>query len=97
MNTFADRVEATIKKTGSYLVAGFDPVIEKLPTFILEEADKNAGSDSDYLERVLFSFSDVFLAAVVGRVAAIKPNIAFSQVSQLSRALANLSEQLGCH
>jgi orotidine-5'-phosphate decarboxylase len=77
MNTFADRVEANIKKTGSYLVAGFDPVVDKLPAFLLAAADKQATSDSDYLERVLFAFSDIFLAAVTGRVAAIKPNIAF--------------------
>lgn len=77
MSTFADTVQASIEKSGSFLVAGCDPVIDKLPLFLRAEADARALSDSDYIDRVLGGFGDLFLAAVVGSVAAIKPNIAF--------------------
>ena len=77
MTTFADNIEASIKKSGSFLVAGCDPVIEKLPVFLHAEAEARATSDGDYIERVLGAFGDLFLSAVIGHVAAIKPNIAF--------------------
>jgi orotidine-5'-phosphate decarboxylase len=52
-------------------------VLESLPSFILESADKHASSDAEFVERALDQFTEVFLEAVKGRVAAIKPNIAF--------------------
>jgi orotidine-5'-phosphate decarboxylase len=77
MSTFADRVHASILKSQSVLVAGCDPVLDALPSFILEAAERHASSDDDFIERSLDMFCEVFLEAVQGRVAAIKPNIAF--------------------
>lgn len=77
MSTFADRLQASISESKSVLVAGCDPVIEALPAFVLESATKSAGSDADFVERALDQFTEIFLEAVKGRVAAIKPNIAF--------------------
>lgn len=77
MTSFADRLQASIDTTGSSLVAGCDPVLSKLPSCIVAGAERAALSDSDFIERALSEFSDVFLAAVKYRVAAIKPNIAF--------------------
>jgi orotidine-5'-phosphate decarboxylase len=77
MQPFADFVQATISKSASFLVAGCDPVIEKLPEFLLAEAESHASTDREYVEWVLSRFGEIFLAAVSGRVAAIKPNIAF--------------------
>lgn len=77
MTTFADRVQSSIVKTGSHLVAGCDPVIEKLPQFIVADAERHTRTDYDFIERVLATFGDLFLSAVQGKVAAIKPNIAF--------------------
>ena len=77
MTPFADRLCRSIDKTASCLVAGCDPVLESLPTFIVEEAQRSARSDSDLIERSLGLFCDTFIAAIEGRVAAIKPNIAF--------------------
>ena len=34
MTTFADHLQASIEKTGSALIAGCDPVIEKFPAFL---------------------------------------------------------------
>lgn len=77
MTSFADFVQTTISKTGSFLVAGCDPVIEKLPEFLLKEAESCTSTDQAFIERVLSRFGEIFLTAVTGRVAAIKPNIAF--------------------
>ncbi|MEN9845978.1 MAG: hypothetical protein RIS36_1125 [Pseudomonadota bacterium] len=77
MTTFADRLQASIVSSKSALVAGCDPVLEKLPSFLLDEAQRSTKSDSEFLERSLSGFGDIFLAAVTGKVAAIKPNIAF--------------------
>lgn len=77
MSTFADKLQSSISSTGSVLIAGFDPVLDKLPPCILAEAERVGRTDHEYIERALSIFSEVFLAAVTGRVAAIKPNIAF--------------------
>ena len=77
MTTFADNLHNAIESTGSYLVAGCDPVIDTLPEFILTEAEGRSSSDAEFIDRALSIFSDLFLAAVTGKVAAIKPNIAF--------------------
>ena len=77
MTTFADRLQASIVSSKSSLVAGCDPVLEKLPSFLLDEAQRATKSDSEFIEWALSRFGDIFLAAVAGKAAAIKPNIAF--------------------
>jgi len=77
MTTFADRLQASVISSKSSLVAGCDPVLDKLPAFLLDEAQRATKSDSDFIETALSRFGEVFLAAVTGKVAAIKPNIAF--------------------
>jgi len=84
MTTFADRLQASVISSKSSLVAGCDPVLEKLPAFLLDEAQRATKSDSEFIERALSHFGDIFLAAVTGRVAAIKPNIAFFEQYGLS-------------
>jgi len=77
MTSFADRLQSSIDTSKSFLIAGCDPVFDKLPRFLLTDAEKRAASDDDFVLRVLSRFSDIFLASVRGKVAAIKPNIAF--------------------
>lgn len=77
MTTFADQVHDSINQTGSFLVAGCDPVIEKFPAFILDGAEATTTTDAQFIERALDLFCELFLSAVAGKVAAIKPNIAF--------------------
>ena len=77
MKTFADRVHAAIARTSSHLVAGCDPVLDKLPSFILDEARAKTSTNDEFVEYALNMFSDIFLAAIAHRVAAAKPNIAF--------------------
>lgn len=77
MNSFADRLQASIEKSGSVLVAGCDPVIDALPPFLLAEATRRHNTDQGIISHVLESFGEAFLAAIAGNVAAVKPNIAF--------------------
>ncbi len=77
MTSFADLVQSNISKTGSFLVAGCDPVLEKLPQFLLNDAKSHATTDQELVEYVLSRFGEIFVAAVTGKVAAVKPNIAF--------------------
>ena len=77
MTTFADKLQNSISSNSSYLVAGCDPVIEKLPSFILTEAESKSLTDADFFERSLKSFSEIFVSALNKNVAAVKPNIAF--------------------
>lgn len=74
---FADRLQSSIAKSHSHLVAGCDPIIDTFPAFLIEEAEKQSLTDDDFIERVLSSFCELLLSAVDGQVAAVKPNIAF--------------------
>lgn len=74
---FANRLQKSIETSGSVLLAGCDPVIDKLPAFLQKDAASSTLSDGDYIQFVLDSFTEIFLAAIRGRVAAVKPNIAF--------------------
>lgn len=76
-SVFVDRLERSIERAASVLVAGCDPVIDKLPTFLLDQADSASKTSDEFVSRVLDSFSDIFVAAIRGRVAASKPNAAF--------------------
>ena len=77
MITFADRLEQSISQTNSRLVAGCDPVIDSLPEFLLSEANSSTSSTNAFIEHTLKEFCELFISAVVGHVAATKPNIAF--------------------
>ena len=77
MEMFADKVQASAARTGSFLVAGCDPVVENLPRCILAAAEKRASTDVQFFEYALRSFCELFVAAVAERVVAVKPNIAF--------------------
>lgn len=74
---FADRVEKVCNETGSFLVAGLDPVIETFPDFIISAARAKSKTDSEALYWTLMNFYDLAFEAIQGKIAAIKPNIAF--------------------
>lgn len=77
MTSFADRLQASIDKTQSVLVAGCDPVIDTMPAFLLDDARSRYDNDEAIIAHVLNTFCETFIAAIAGRVAAVKPNIAF--------------------
>jgi orotidine-5'-phosphate decarboxylase len=77
MTVFVDRLERSILKSDSVLVAGCDPVLETLPPFILDEAERAASTTEEFVTRALNIFGDIFVDAISGNVAAAKPNSAF--------------------
>jgi orotidine-5'-phosphate decarboxylase len=96
MSTCADRFQQSIDSTGSHLVAGCDPVIEKLPAFVIEDAQTKSRTDADFFEHALRHFGEIFVSAIAGHVAAAKPNIAFFEQYGLAglNAFSSLCEAL---
>jgi len=74
---FADLITERIKTTGSVVVAGFDPRIENLPAFILENPNRGTSPVEDKIFKALVDFHMVALESFKDKVAAIKPNAAF--------------------
>lgn len=74
MTNFADRLSASIKKSDSLIVAGFDPVVAQLPPWAL---NVKAASEQDRLFEAIKQFAECALQAVGTIAAAVKPNIAF--------------------
>ena len=74
---FADRLQASIDRSGSFVVAGFDPRLESFPRFILEEAQRKTSTGEDAVCLALTTFHAVALEALSQKIAAVKPNLAF--------------------
>jgi orotidine-5'-phosphate decarboxylase len=74
---FADRLTASIARTHSFIVAGFDPQLETFPEVVLAEATRTTRTDEEFVFAALTSFYTLALDALAPHVAAIKPNIAF--------------------
>ena len=77
MTTFADRLQASIDSSSSHLVAGLDPRIEDFPKFIIDEVKAHSKNRDDLAYQALTSFYALSLEALHGKIAAVKPNIAF--------------------
>jgi orotidine-5'-phosphate decarboxylase len=78
MISFADRLTSAISSTKSVLVAGLDLKVEDFPGFLVNaHSPKNAGDWEKSLEEILVAYLDEVLPLLKGRVAAIKPNLAF--------------------
>ncbi|HIA28172.1 MAG TPA: hypothetical protein EYN79_08695, partial [Planctomycetes bacterium] len=60
---FADRIAMRVRETGSRLVVGLDPVIDRFPAALANLP----------VEEALIAFSEGVLEAVAGEVAAVKP------------------------
>lgn len=74
---FADKLFASIEKHSSFICSGFDPIIDKLPAFILERAASQTPSSEDFIYNTLTRFYFCAIEALRDRAACIKPNIAF--------------------
>lgn len=74
---FADRLMERIKVSKSFLVAGFDPVVEALPPFCVDQFTRGTQTSADAIYELLVGFHQVALDACHDKVAAVKPNIAF--------------------
>ena len=77
---FADRLIAAVKKKKSPVVAGLDPVYEKLPAF-LREHDKSVGA-------AIFAFNKGLIDALCDIVPAVKPQLAYYEMYGVSGMVA---------
>lgn len=77
---FADRVVEAVRAKRSHAVVGIDPVLAKLPPFLVEEADWLHGRTPAGAAHALQRFSRLVIDAVAGRVPCVKPQSAFYEV-----------------
>ncbi|OCS92633.1 orotidine-5'-phosphate decarboxylase [Caryophanon latum] len=77
---FADRICAEIKKKQSHAVIGLDPVIERLPAFILDEAEQNYGKNDEGAAAAFIAFNRFIIDTVAPYVAIVKPQLAYYEV-----------------
>lgn len=74
---FSDRLQASIDRSKSFIVAGIDPVLETLPTEILKQADTKSSSNDELIYNAITSFYSLGIGALHDSIAAVKPNAAF--------------------
>ena len=91
---FADKLVDTIRKSGSFLCAGCDPVIDTLPAYLIEDVAKRTRTNDDFVCEILTSFHGTSLSALDGKAACIKPNIAFFEQYGIAglKAYANICD-----
>lgn len=77
---FADRTCAEIKKKQSHAVIGLDPVIERLPAFILDEAEQNYGKNDEGAAAAFIAFNRFIIDTIAPYVAIVKPQLAYYEV-----------------
>lgn len=70
---FADRLCAAIRRVGNPAVVGLDPRLELMPPFLLEQARRG----EQPVRQAVRDFHEIVLDEAAGRVAAVKPQIAF--------------------
>lgn len=75
--SFADRLQASIERSHSFIVAGFDPRIEDFPQFLLQATKSRYSQTDELIYAALVDFYALALQALAPSVAAVKPNIAF--------------------
>lgn len=77
---YADRICIEIKKKRSHAVIGLDPVIERIPTFILKDAEQNFGKCDEGAAAAFIAFNQLIIDAVEPHVAIVKPQLAYYEV-----------------
>lgn len=74
---FADRLQGSIERSRSIVVAGFDPRIESFPSVFVEKAGLQNSTNEDAIYRCLASFYHTAIEVIAPHVSAVKPNVAF--------------------
>jgi orotidine-5'-phosphate decarboxylase len=74
---FADKLQASINRSHSAVVAGLDPRLEAFPRCILKEAEAESSTTEEAIYLALTAFHSLALEALAPSIAAVKPNLAF--------------------
>jgi orotidine-5'-phosphate decarboxylase len=77
---FADRIVQAVKQRRSHVVVGLDPVLSKLPPFVLREAAAEHGQTAKGAAAALLAFNRLIIDAVADQVPLVKPQSAFYEV-----------------
>lgn len=77
---FADRICSAIQQKKSHAVVGLDPVITRIPAFILEDASKKYGKNDEGAAYAFFEFNKLIIDAISEDVAIVKPQLAYYEV-----------------
>lgn len=78
MENFGDKLASLIHKMSNPTVVGLDPRLDKIPSFIKEEAIQlHGGQNLEAVAEALFEFNKGIIDAVADVVPAVKPQIAF--------------------
>lgn len=77
---FADRICVEIKKKQSHAVIGLDPVIERLPAFIIDEAEQNFGKNDEGAAAAFLAFNRFIIDTIEPYIAIVKPQLAYYEV-----------------
>jgi orotidine-5'-phosphate decarboxylase len=70
--TFADRLVDAVRRTGTPLCLGLDPVLERIPEAIVKTAVERAGAGREGAAVALAEFCGRLLDALAGKVPAVK-------------------------
>lgn len=74
---FADRLYEAVRSKKTPLIVGLDPVYNKLPAAIKNQAEMSYGVDVDAAVEAIFNFCTQILQIIAPMVPAVKINIAF--------------------
>lgn len=79
-SNFADRLCAAVKEKRSHTVVGLDPVLSKLPPFLLREAAAQYGKTAQGAAAAFLAFNRLVIDTVADQVALVKPQSAFYEI-----------------
>jgi orotidine-5'-phosphate decarboxylase len=80
MKNFADRLIEKIREKKSVVCVGLDPRLNKIPSFIQEDALKKYKNKLKAATHAIFEFNKGIIDAVYDLVPAVKPQIAFYEL-----------------
>lgn len=78
--SFADRICTAIMNKKSHAVVGLDPVIQRIPKAILQEAENKYGKNDRGAAFAFLEFNKLIIDAISEDVAIVKPQLAYYEV-----------------
>lgn len=74
---FSDRYIQKVIATKSHLCVGLDPMLEKFPAYILQEAERKYGKTPKGAGAAIFEFNKLIIDIVAGKMPVVKPQLAY--------------------
>lgn len=74
---FSDRYIEKVLSTRSHLCVGLGPILEKFPSYILEEASEKYGKTPQGAAHAIVTFNKLIIDLIADKVPAIKPQLAY--------------------